>query len=54
MVLPAQIAKPEDFYTWGVAAAEKGNLKQAIDYFSQAIALKPDYAGAYLSRGVAI
>lgn len=51
--IPAQIAKPEDFYAWGVAAAEKGNLKQAIDYFSQAIALKPDYAGAYLSRGVA-
>lgn len=51
--IPAQIAKPEDFYAWGVAAAEKGNLKPAIDYFSQAIAIKPDYAGAYLSRGVA-
>ncbi|MBD2294978.1 pentapeptide repeat-containing protein [Anabaena sphaerica FACHB-251] len=51
--IPSQIAKPEDFYGWGVAAAEKGNLKPAIDYFSQAIALKPDYAGAYLSRGVA-
>jgi uncharacterized protein YjbI with pentapeptide repeats len=51
--IPLQIAKPEEFYAWGVAAAEKGNLKPAIDYFSQAIALKPDYAGAYLSRGVA-
>ncbi|TAF07382.1 MAG: hypothetical protein EAZ77_10075, partial [Nostocales cyanobacterium] len=51
--IPSQIAKPEEFYSWGVAAAEKGNLKPAIDYFSQAIALKPDYAGAYLSRGVA-
>ncbi|MBD2570343.1 pentapeptide repeat-containing protein [Anabaena lutea] len=51
--IPSQIAKPEEFYAWGVAAAEKGNLKPAIDYFSQAIALKPDYAGAYLSRGVA-
>ncbi|MEA5576481.1 pentapeptide repeat-containing protein [Anabaena sp. UHCC 0451] len=51
--IPLQIAKPEEFYSWGVTAAEKGNLKPAIDYFSQAIALKPDYAGAYLSRGVA-
>lgn len=51
--IPLTIAKPEEFYAWGVAAAEKGNLKPAIDYFTQAIALKPDYAGAYLSRGVA-
>jgi uncharacterized protein YjbI with pentapeptide repeats len=51
--IPAQIATPEDFYAWGVEAAKKGNLSPAIDYFSQAIALKPDYAGAYLSRGVA-
>ncbi len=51
--IPSQIAKAEDFYAWGLADAEKGNLKAAIDYFSQAIALKPDYAGAYLARGVA-
>ncbi|MFM7407827.1 MAG: pentapeptide repeat-containing protein [Cuspidothrix sp.] len=51
--IPSQIAKPEDFYAWGVAEAEKGNLKPAIDYFTQAIALKPDYAGAYLARGIA-
>ncbi|MDJ0733648.1 MAG: pentapeptide repeat-containing protein [Nostocaceae cyanobacterium] len=51
--IPAQIAKPEDFYAWGVAAAQKGNQEQAIEYFDQAIAQKPDYAGAYLARGVA-
>lgn len=51
--LPLQIAKPEEFYAWGVAEAQKGNQQQAIDYFSQAIAIKPDYAGAYLARGVA-
>ncbi|MDZ8183820.1 MAG: pentapeptide repeat-containing protein [Nostoc sp. ChiSLP02] len=50
--IPSQIASPEDFYALGVAQAEKGNQQQAISYFSQAIAIKPDYAGAYLARGV--
>ncbi len=51
--IPQQIAQPEDFYAWGVAAAQKGNQEQAIEYFERAIAQKPDYAGAYLARGVA-
>lgn len=51
--IPLQSAKPEEFYAWGVAEAQKGNQQQAIDYFSQAIAVKPDYAGAYLARSVA-
>jgi len=50
--IPSQIAKAEDFYAWGVAAAEKGNLQQAIEYFNQAISLQPEYAGAYLARGI--
>jgi uncharacterized protein YjbI with pentapeptide repeats len=53
MGIPSQIASPEDFYALGVAQGEKGNHQQAISYFSQAIAIKPDYAGAYLARGVA-
>jgi len=32
---------------------EKGQDEQAIPYFSQAIALKPDYVQAYLNRGSA-
>ncbi|AFY35121.1 pentapeptide repeat-containing protein [Calothrix sp. PCC 7507] len=51
--IPTQIATPEEFYTWGVAEAQKGNQQQAIAYFNQAIAIKADYAGAYLARGVA-
>ncbi len=50
--IPLQIVKPEEFYALGVAAAEKGSQQQAIDYFNQAIALKPEYANAYLARGV--
>ncbi|MBR8836789.1 MAG: pentapeptide repeat-containing protein [Stigonema ocellatum SAG 48.90 = DSM 106950] len=51
--IPLQVAKPEEFYAWGVAEAQKGHQQQAIDYFNQAIATKTDYAGAYLARGVA-
>ncbi|MBG1269669.1 pentapeptide repeat-containing protein [Nostoc sp. WHI] len=51
--IPSQIASPEDFYAWGVAEAQKGNQQQAISYFNQAIAIQPEYAGAYLARGVA-
>lgn len=51
--IPSQIATHEQFYAWGVAEAQKGNQQQAIDYFNQAIVIKPDYAGAYLARGVA-
>ena len=51
--IPLQIATADEFYAWGVTEAEKGNQKQAIDYFNQAIAIKPEYAGAYLARGVA-
>ncbi len=51
--IPAQIATPDEFYAWGVAEAQKGNQQQAINYFNQAIAAKPEYAGAYLARGVA-
>ncbi|MEM7715066.1 MAG: pentapeptide repeat-containing protein [Cyanobacteria bacterium P01_A01_bin.68] len=51
--ISSQVAKPEQFYAWGIASAEKGNLQQAAQYFNQAIDAKPDYAGAYLARGIA-
>ncbi|MEH2317376.1 pentapeptide repeat-containing protein [Nostoc sp.] len=51
--IPSQIASPEEFYAWGVAEGQKGNQQQAISYFNQAIAIKAEYAGAYLARGVA-
>jgi tetratricopeptide (TPR) repeat protein len=51
--IPLQVATPEEFYAWGIAEGQKGNHQQAIKYFDQAIAAKPEYAGAYLARGVA-
>lgn len=53
MGIPNQLVSPEELYALGLAAAERGGQKQAIDYFNQAIAQKPDYAGAFLARGIA-
>jgi tetratricopeptide (TPR) repeat protein len=51
--ISSQIATPEQIYGLGVAEAQKGNQESAVDYFSQAISIKSDYAGAYLARGIA-
>lgn len=49
----SQIAKAEDFYSWGIGEAQKGDHKEAIDYLNQAISINPDFAAAYLARSVA-
>jgi uncharacterized protein YjbI with pentapeptide repeats len=51
--IPSQVASPDEFYALGIAEGQKGNQQQAIGYFNQAIAIKPEFAGAYLARGVA-
>ncbi|MBD2500687.1 pentapeptide repeat-containing protein [Anabaena azotica] len=51
--IPLQIATAEEFYALGITEGQKGNYQQAIYYFNQAIASQPEYAGAYLARGVA-
>ncbi len=40
-----------DYYNRGVAYGDKGLYDQAIADYTQAIALKPDYAAAYDNRG---
>jgi len=49
----ARAAEPEHqkLYRQGVEANKKGNLDQAIRYYSQAIALKPKSAPLYFVRG---
>jgi tetratricopeptide (TPR) repeat protein len=50
--LPAQLATPENLYVWGLTEARRGNYRGAINNYNQAISLKPEYANAYLARGV--
>lgn len=39
------------YYNRGLAHSKKGELELAIEDYTQAIALKPDYAEAYYYRG---
>jgi len=43
----------ENYNNFGVQEYEKGNYEKAIEYFTKAIELKPDYAEAYFNRGLA-
>ena len=43
---------PEEKVYQGIAAKEQGNLQNALDLFSQALALNPKYAFAYYQRGL--
>ena len=43
----------ENYNNLGIQEYEKGNYEKAIEYFSKAIELKPDYAEAYYNRGLA-
>lgn len=51
--ITSQVAKAEDFYSWGIGEAQKGDHKGAIDYLNQAISINPNFAAAYLARSVA-
>lgn len=51
--IPAQVGKAEDFYSWGVAQGQQGDPKGATEYFNQALNIDPNFAAAYLARGVA-
>ncbi|WP_040483980.1 pentapeptide repeat-containing protein [Lyngbya aestuarii] len=51
--MPTNTGKAEDYYFWGVQEAKEGNYVNAIDFYSQAIRLKPDLAAAFFGRSMA-
>jgi uncharacterized protein YjbI with pentapeptide repeats len=40
------------FQAWGLKEAERGNYNSAIDYYDRALTVDPNYAPAYLARGL--
>ena len=51
--MPTNTGNAEDYYFWGVQEAKEGNYVNAIDFYTQAIRLKPDLAAAYFGRSMA-
>jgi uncharacterized protein YjbI with pentapeptide repeats len=50
--LPTYTGNAEDFYRWGMAEAERDNHQKALELLNQALTMNPDYANAYLGRGM--
>ncbi|MDX2214803.1 MAG: pentapeptide repeat-containing protein [Oculatellaceae cyanobacterium bins.114] len=50
--LPETIATPEQMYLWGLAEYQRDNFRGAINYYNQALSIKPDFAHAVLARGI--
>ena len=51
--LPETALTFQDYYRWGIEAGQAQNYPEAIQFFSQTIALNPDFAPGYLARGIA-
>ena len=47
------VGRSEDFYRWAMADSEAKNYASAVTNFTQVLARQPDFAQAYLGRGMA-
>lgn len=52
--IPDYAGTPENFHAWGAIEAQNGNYRAAIDRYNTAITLNPQFAPAYLGRGLAL
>jgi uncharacterized protein YjbI with pentapeptide repeats len=51
--LPDSVATAENYYHWGMQEAARGNFRDAVHYYDEAISLKPDFAHPYMARSIA-
>lgn len=51
--LTGNIGDADAFYRWALDSARIGNYSEAIENFNQTVRINPNYAKAYLGRGVA-
>jgi len=51
--IPHYAGTHKDFYAWGAVEAQRGNHNVAIANYNRSLSLKPDFAPAFLGRGVA-
>lgn len=52
IALPNTVGSAEEFYRWGLEAGQQKRFELSLDYFDKAISRKPDYAAAFVGRGM--
>jgi uncharacterized protein YjbI with pentapeptide repeats len=52
--IPQTAGTPELFYGWGLLETQKGNYQAALNHYNKALGLDPEFAPAYLARGLAL
>lgn len=52
--IPNSAGTPDLFYGWGMLESNKGNYTAALEHYNKAIALDPEFAPAYLGRGLVL
>jgi uncharacterized protein YjbI with pentapeptide repeats len=52
IALPNTVGTAEEFYRWGLEAGQQKRFELSLDYFDKAISRKPDYAEAFIGRGM--
>jgi tetratricopeptide (TPR) repeat protein len=52
--IPNYAGTPENFHAWGTIESQHGNYRAALDHYNKAISLNPEFAPAYLGRGLAL
>ncbi|MDY6784713.1 MAG: pentapeptide repeat-containing protein [Cyanobacteriota bacterium] len=52
--IPNYAGTAEDFHAWGAIESQHGNYRAALDHYNKAISLNPEFAPAYLGRGLAL
>jgi uncharacterized protein YjbI with pentapeptide repeats len=52
--IPQTAGTPELFYGWGLLETKKGNYQAALDNYNKALLIDPNFAPAYLARGLAL
>ncbi len=50
--IPQTAGTPKLFYNWGLLETQKGNYQAALEKYNKALLLEPDYAPAYLAKGL--
>jgi uncharacterized protein YjbI with pentapeptide repeats len=51
--IPTYAGSAQQFYGWGLVESRKGNHAAAIAHYDQSLNLDPEFAPAYLARGIA-